>query len=58
MNSVIYRQLAELKKCVKNRNDAQNVINALDVTQHIAPVYLPLHDDIQAQQHQYYNLPM
>ena len=57
MNSVIYRQLAELKKCVKNRNDAQNVINALDVTQHIAPVYLPLHDDIQAQQHQYYNLP-
>ena len=57
MNSAITRQLAELQKEVKNRTDAKDVINALDVTQHIAPVYLPLHEDIQAAKHQYYNLP-
>ena len=57
MNSAIQRQLAELHKEVKNRRGAQDVIDALDVTQHIAPVYMPLHEDIKAQQHQYYNLP-
>lgn len=57
MNNAVLRQLAELQKEVKNRQGAQDVINALDVTQHIAPVYMPLHEDIQAQQHQYYNLP-
>ena len=57
MNSAIQRQLAELHREVKARKDAKAVIDAIDVTQHIAPVYLPLHEDIQAQQHQYYNLP-
>ena len=57
MNSAVQRQLAELQKEVKARKDAKSVIDALDVTQHIAPIYLPLHEDIQAQQHQYYNLP-
>ena len=57
MNSAVLRQLSELQKEVKNRKDAKAVIDALDVTQHLAPVYLPLHEDIQAQQHQYYNLP-
>lgn len=57
MNSAVLRQLSELQKEVKNRKYAKAVIDALDVTQHIAPVYLPLHEDIQAQQHQYYNLP-
>lgn len=57
MNSAVTRQLAELQKEVKARKDAKSVIDALDVTQHIAPVYLPLHEDIQTQQHQYYNLP-
>ena len=57
MNSAVLRQLAELQKEVKNRKDAKAVIDALDVTQHIAPVYMPLHEDIQTQQHQYYNLP-
>jgi PBSX family phage terminase large subunit len=57
MNSIIQRQLAELKKEVQSRQDAMGVIGALDVTQHIAPVYLPLHEDIQAAAHQYYNLP-
>ena len=57
MNSAVQRQLAELQKEVKNRKDAKAVIDALDVTQHIAPVYLPLHEDIQTAAHQYYNLP-
>lgn len=57
MNSTIQRQLSELKKEVQHRQNAIDVIDALDVTQHIAPVYMPLHEDIQAQQHQYYNLP-
>lgn len=57
MNSAIKRELAELKKEVQHRKDAIDVIDALDVTQHIAPVYLPLHEDIQAAAHQYYNLP-
>ena len=57
MNNAVLRQLAELQKEVKARSDAQDVIGAIDVTQHIAPVYMPLHEDIQARQHQYYNLP-
>ena len=57
MNSAIQRQLAELQKEVKHRKDAKAVIDAIDVTQHIAPVYMPLHEDIQAAAHQYYNLP-
>lgn len=57
MNSAIQRQLAEIKKEVQCRNDAQNVLNTIDVTKHIAPVYLSLHEDIQAQAHQNYNLP-
>lgn len=57
MNSAVLRQLSELQKEVKNRKDAKAVIDALDVTQHIAPVYLPLHEDIQAAAHQYINLP-
>ena len=57
MNSAVLRQLSELQKEVKNRKDAKAVIDALDVTQHIAPVYLPLHEDIKAAAHQYINLP-
>ena len=56
MNSAIMRQLAELQKEVKTKKDAKDVIDALDVTQHIAPIYLPLHEDIKAAAHQYYNL--
>lgn len=57
MNSTVQRQLEAMKKEVRRRQDAQDVIGAIDVTQHIAPVYMPLHEDIQAQRHQYYNLP-
>ena len=57
MNSNVERQLTQLRKAVKRRQDAQDVIHALDVKKHIAPVYYALHDDIQQAQHQYYNLP-
>lgn len=57
MNSAIMRQLAELQKEVKTKKDAKSVIDALDVTQHIAPIYIPLHEDIKTQRHQYYSLP-
>lgn len=57
MNSAIQRQLAELQREVQHRKDAQNIIDAVDITKHIAPIYIPLHEDIQTQQHQYYNLP-
>lgn len=57
MNGSIQRQLDELKKEIKHVQDAQAVIDAIDVTQHIAPVYLPLHEDVQSAGHQYINLP-
>ena len=57
MNSNYTRQLEALKKEVKRTKDAQAVVDAIDVTKHIAPVYMPLHEDIQASQHQYINLP-
>lgn len=53
----IARQIAELKKAVRSSQDAQDVIKALDVTDHIAPVYIPLHADIEGAAHQFYNLP-
>ena len=57
MNGSIQRQLDELKREIKHVQDAQAVIDAIDVTQHIAPVYLPLHEDVQSASHQYINLP-
>jgi PBSX family phage terminase large subunit len=53
----IARQIAELKKAVRSSKDAQDVIKGLDVTEHIAPVYIPLHEDIGSAAHQFYNLP-
>jgi PBSX family phage terminase large subunit len=40
-------------RLISSREDMARV----DVTAHIAPVYRALHDDIQAQTHQFYNLP-
>lgn len=57
MNNAILRQISEIQREVKNRSDIKAVIDTVDVTQHIAPVYIPLHEDIQAKAHQYYNLP-
>lgn len=53
-----------LKSRLKALEDAQkrliasrNALQSVDVTQHIANVYKPLHDDIKNKAHQYYNLP-
>ena len=56
-NNAIMRQLADIEKAVQHRKDALNTINAIDVKKYLAPVYLPLHEDIQAGKHRYYNLP-
>ncbi len=57
MNSSIERQLAALKREIKARQGGKDVLARLDVTQHIAPVYLPLDADIKANRHTVYNLP-
>lgn len=56
MTSAIRKQLAELKKEVEHKKDA-DVLGQMDITKHIAPVYMPLHEDIAQHKHQYYNLP-
>ena len=57
MNSNYMRQLEALKREVRRTKDAQAIVEAIDITKHIAPVYMPLHEDIQASRHQYINLP-
>lgn len=46
-------------KTAKERElkEALAVLDRIDLKQHIAPVYFPLHDDIQAGTHTVYNLP-
>lgn len=39
------------------RKEARILLGSIDIRRHIAPVYLPLHSDIEAGAHQYYNLP-
>lgn len=41
----------------RQQREALAVLDALDVTDHIADVYKPLHEDIQAGAHTTYNLP-
>jgi PBSX family phage terminase large subunit len=41
----------------QKEREAHALLDSLDVCQHIAPVYLPLHADIEAGAHRYYNLP-
>lgn len=49
---------ARAARAVKDRQRAAlAVLDAIDITQHIAAVYKPLHDDIEAAAHTTYNLP-
>lgn len=49
---------AKAARATKDRQrDALAVLDAIDITQHIAAVYKPLHDDIEAVAHTTYNLP-
>lgn len=41
----------------RQEREARALLDSLDICQHIAPVYFPLHADIDAGMHQYYNLP-
>lgn len=50
-------RLKALEKAQKQRRSRQIALPCIDITQHIADVYKPLHDDIKAIGHQYYNLP-
>lgn len=56
-----YDQLTRRAKAARATKDRQRaalaVLDAIDITQHIAAVYKPLHDDIEAAAHTTYNLP-
>lgn len=41
----------------QKEREARALLDSLDVCQHIAPVYILLHEDIEAGVHRYYNLP-
>lgn len=41
----------------RERKEALAVLDRIDIKQHIAPVYFPLHDDIISGAHTVYNLP-
>lgn len=51
------RRVRRLEASEKHRQNALAVLDTLDVTDYIAPIYLPLHADIEAQTHTVYNLP-
>ncbi|MBQ1519692.1 MAG: PBSX family phage terminase large subunit [Ruminococcus sp.] len=50
-------RLKALEQARKRRIISRNAISSIDITKHIAGVYEPLHADIKANAHQYYNLP-
>lgn len=51
------QKVREAKAQERQRQEARDLLDSLDVRQHIAPVYLPIHADIEADAYQYYNLP-
>lgn len=61
MVKLYYDRLKERVRAVKAAKDRQRdalaLLDAIDVTQHIADVYRPLHEDITAAAHTTYNLP-
>lgn len=54
MKATIKRELEELKRAVKDRAAGSS---SVDIIPHIAECYRPIHEDIMAGGHQYYNLP-
>lgn len=49
------QRIAALEMAEKQRRDSMTTTAA--VTDYIAPCYLPLHEDIKAEKHRFYNLP-
>lgn len=41
----------------RQQQEARALIDSIDVKDFIAPCYLPLHEDIKAEKHRFYNLP-
>ena len=56
-NSSIQQRIDALKADRQKRIASRELVAAVDVTAHIAPVYISLHDDIRNNAHKYYNLP-
>ena len=57
MRNDIEKRLAALEASKKIADELKERAAQRDITQHIAPVYVPLHEDIQARRHSIYNLP-
>lgn len=57
MRGNIQQRIAALKADRQARQDSRELVKNICLTEHIAPVYLSLHEDIQSHAHKYYNLP-
>ena len=57
MSTTLKNRIAALKADRQKRAESRELVANICVTQHIAPAYLSLHDDIQSHAHKYYNLP-
>ena len=51
------QRIAALEQAESQRRDSIAATSSAAITEAIAPCYLPLHEDIQAGQHRFYNLP-
>lgn len=51
------RRLKTLEQAAETRLQSLQDVQRIRLTDHIADVYKPLHDDIEAAAHEYYNLP-
>ena len=51
------QRIAALEQAEKQHRDSIAATSSAAITEAIAPCYLPLHEDIQAGQHRFYNLP-
>ena len=43
MNRTALNDIARIKKEIERRQSSKDIIDTLDITKHLAPVYLPLH---------------
>ena len=51
------RRLRSIETIAQRRRESEAEVKEIDAREYIAPVYYPMHDDIKAARHQYYNLP-
>ena len=53
----IKSRLQAIEEKIEEKGTAVQKLNSIDLTAHIAPVYTPVHEDIQNHEHSYINLP-